>query len=299
MRRYRSAFAFTLIELLVVIAILGVLVALTLAAVQRVRETASRTRCLNNLRQMGLALHQYHDANGQLPPGVSYRDGKDPDPFMSWHARLLPYLEQQALWQQTLQAYQQERDFSADPPHLGFAWVMPLFACPSDPRALTVGQLHGLRFAFTDYLGVEGINQNRMDGVLFLDSRIRFAEVTDGTSNTLAVGERPPSADGWFGWWYAGRGQNQNGSLDMVLGVSEKNYSDYPPLAKNCPIGPYEYGPGRDANMCDTLHFWSHHIGGANFLFLDGAIHFLPYSARPIMRALATRAGGETVSLPD
>jgi prepilin-type N-terminal cleavage/methylation domain-containing protein/prepilin-type processing-associated H-X9-DG protein len=299
MQRRSSPFAFTLMELLVVLAILGVVLALTLAAVQRTRETASRARCLNNLRQIGLALHQYHDVHAQLPPGVSYRDGKDPNPFMSWQARLLPYLERQVLWEQTMRAYRQEPIFSVDPPHIGFALVMPVFACPSDPRARTVGELYGLRFAFTDYLGIEGINQNRRDGILFLDSRIRFAQITDGASNTLAVGERPPSSDGWYGWWYAGWGMNQNGSADMVLGVREKNYSDYPPLLGNCPVGPYEYGPGRDNNLCDCLHFWSHHPGGANFLFVDGSAHLLSYSARPIMRALATRAGGESVSLPD
>jgi prepilin-type N-terminal cleavage/methylation domain-containing protein/prepilin-type processing-associated H-X9-DG protein len=300
MRRNRSPLAFTLVELLVVLAIIGTVTALTLAAVQRARESASRARCLNNLRQIGLALHQYHDVSGRLPPGVSYLNGKSPYPLMSWQARMLPFLEQPALWDQTLRAYQLEPVFSVDPPHLGFASVMPIFGCPSDPRAFAVGQLRGLRFAFTDYLGVEGINQNRQDGVLFLDSQIRFAQVTDGASNTLAVGERPPSPDGWFGWWYGGWGQNRTGSADVVLGVREKNYSDYPPLANNCPIvGPFEYGPGRDENWCDTLHFWSHHPGGANFLFVDGAVHFLPYSARSMMRALATRAGGEVVSLPD
>lgn len=298
MRRSRLSPAFTLLELLVVLAILGVVSALTLAAVQRVREAASRMRCLNNLRQMGLALHQYHDVHGQLPPGVSYRDGKDPNPFMSWQARLLPFLEQQALWEQTLRAYKEEPFFQVNPPHIGYALVMPVFSCTSDPRFLTVGQPYGIRVAFTDYLGVEGINQFRKDGVLFLDSHTRFADITDGSSNTLMVGERPPSSDGWYGWWYAGWGQSKEGSGDTVLGVREKNYALYPPVP-NCPLGPYEYGPGRDENMCDLFHFWSHHPGGANFLFADGAVHFLPYSARPMMRALATRAGGEVVSLPN
>lgn len=299
MRRSHLPRSFTLLELLVVLAILSVLLALTLAAVQRVRESANRARCFHNLLQIGLALHQYHDIHGQFPPGVSYRNGNDPQPFMSWQARLLPFMEQQALWEQTVRAYEQEPIFSVDPPHVGFALVMAVLACPSDRRSMTVGQLYGLRFAFTDYLGVEGINQSRQDGILFLDSHIRFAQITDGASNTLAVGERPPSSDGWYGWWYGGWGQDRNGSADMVLGVREKNYSDYPPVRASCPIGPYQYGLGRDDNICDCLHFWSHHPGGASFLFADGSVHFLPYSAASIMPALATRSGGEAVGLPD
>jgi prepilin-type processing-associated H-X9-DG protein/prepilin-type N-terminal cleavage/methylation domain-containing protein len=296
MKRRRGSLAFTLIELLVVIGIIGLLLALTLPAVQYIRATAARASCANNLKQVGLALHAYHDTSHTLPPGMSYQGGGEKYPFMAWHARLLPYVEQQALWDVTMQAYARDSVFSDAPPHVGFVTVMRVFTCPADGRSSQLGLFDGQPVAFTDYLGVEGINSGRMDGVLFLNSRIRFADVTDGTSNTLAVGERPPSADGWFGWWYAGLGQAGEGSADMVLGVREKCYTYRAP---GCPAGPYEYGPGRSDNMCDTFHFWSHHSGGANFLFVDGSVHFLPYSARPIMRALATRAGGETVSLPD
>ncbi len=97
----------TLIELLVVIAILGVLFGLLFAAVQRARYSAYRAECINNLRQMGLALHSYHDTNGTLPPGCSYHNGTDIYPFMSWQTRLLPFIEQQPLWQQTQQAFAQ------------------------------------------------------------------------------------------------------------------------------------------------------------------------------------------------
>src|SRR5207244_2898670 len=144
--------------------------------------------------------------------------------------------------------------------------------------------------------GVEGTNQTTKDGVLFLDSRVRLEDVKDGTSHTLMVGERPPSADLVFGWWYAGWGQSKDGSGDMVLGVRERYVSD---LAPGCPRGPYAYGPGKVNNQCDTFHFWSTHIGGAHFLFADGSVHFLLYSAAPLLPALATRAGGESVTVPE
>lgn len=290
----RALRGFTLLELLVMVAILGALLSLAVPAVVRVRESASRTRCANNLRQIGLALHAYHDAHGQLPPGTSFRDGKDPLPFMSWLTRLLPFVEQDALWQQALAAYGLDKDFRDDPPHVGFGTFLPLYLCPSDPSSAGSRWVSGLRPAFTNYLGNEGTNSSRLDGVLFLDSRTRLTDVTDGTSNTLLAGERPPSPDGMFGWWYAGLGQGLDGSAEHVLGARERNF-----YYSGCLSGPYEYGPGRLGNLCDTFHFWSVHAGrGANFLFCDGSVHFIPYAAAPVLPALATRAGGEVVTLP-
>ena len=291
--------ALTLVELLVVIAIIAVLIGLLLPAVQRVRDSANRTRCVNNLHQIGLALHNYHDVHQSFPPGVSYRDGTDPYPFMSWNARLLPFVEQGALWKLTMQAFAEDKRFLDNPPHVGFATVMNIYACPADPRTLEVGLARGaLRAAFTAYLGVSGSNQFRKDGILYLNSQISLADVADGSSNTLMVGERPPSADLWLGWWYAGYGQSQDGSDDMVLSVRERCLNSF--SGPGCAVGPYTFGPGRTDNQCDAFHFWSLHLGGgANFLHADGSVHFLPYSAAPIMPALASRAGGETVSLPD
>ena len=90
-------------------------------------------------------------------------------------------------------------------------------------------------------------------------------------------------------------GQANDGSTDNVLGVRERCYNGL----VDCPRGPYEYGPGRADNNCDMFHFWSHHSGGGNFLFADGSVHFLSYSAKSVLRALSTRAGGEAVTLPD
>lgn len=297
MKTRSDRLAFTLIELLVVIAIIGVLLSLTLVAVQRAREAANRTRCQSNMRQIGLALQQYHDAHGLFPPGVSVRNGKDPYPFMSWNTRLLPYLEQSGMWRTAQSAFDQQKFFLINPPHVGLSTLMPVYGCPSDGRTLDVANPGGsIRVAFTSYLGVEGTDQFRRDGLLYMDSSTRHADILDGASNTLFVGERPPSADGVLGWWYAGWGQSQDGSCDMVLGVREVNAADYGP---GCPRGPYTFTPGRVNNQCDTFHFWSLHPGGAHFLFADGSVRFLAYSADPIMPALATRRGGEAVSLPD
>src|SRR5262249_7070228 len=159
----------------------------------------------------------YHDTHQALPPGVSYRDDKDSYPFMSWNARLLPYLGHESLWQQTKEAYALDRQFEHNPPHVGLVRVIPVFTCPADRRTLSAGRMA----AFTAYLGLEGLDQYSRDGVLFLDSHVSLADITDGTSQTLMAGERPPSADEMLGWWYAGAGQAKDGSGDMVLGVRE------------------------------------------------------------------------------
>jgi prepilin-type N-terminal cleavage/methylation domain-containing protein/prepilin-type processing-associated H-X9-DG protein len=288
----------TLLELLVVVAIVALLVGLTLAAVQRVRASASRTHCANTLRQLGLAHHQYHQAHGTFPPGISYADGKDPHPFLGWPARLLPHLERGELWSQTVAAFKQDPVFWNIPPHTGLATVVPAFLCPADARASTpapVGHNGGLR-AFTSYLGVEGANAGRADGLLYLDSKCRLSDVADGASNTLLVGERPPSADFVLGWWYAGWGQRKNGDAEMLLGVRSRNYGGNGP---GCPEGPYRFTPGTFGNQCDAFHFWSPHAGGAHFALADGSVRFLRYDADDILPALASRAGGEGATPPE
>lgn len=285
---------FSLLELLVVVAIVAALLALLLPAVQKVRAAAQRVQCSNNLRQIGLALQHYHDTQRLFPPGV--RGVRDEMPFLTWLACLLPYLEHPALWDQAVQEYAGQRNpFGLPSWHAGLTTPLPHFICPADGRPNGLVQPEGVRVAFTDYLGVIGRESGTKDGVLYLDSRVSFRSVTDGTSNTLMVGERPPSPDSRFGWWYAGVGQNFDGSADSVLGVEDYRTTFRTPT---CPRGPYPFGPGRPADPCDTFHFWSHHPGGAHFLFVDGAVHFLPYSAAPLLPALASRAGGEAVSPP-
>jgi prepilin-type N-terminal cleavage/methylation domain-containing protein/prepilin-type processing-associated H-X9-DG protein len=289
--------AFSVIELLVVIAIVGITVSLIMAAVQVTRQSAYRSECASRLRQMGLALHHYHDARGSLPSGCSYHEGSDPQPHMSWMTRLLPYLEEQPLWDSALAAFGKDAFFEGLPHRPVLARVLPVFTCPADPRTQAPAKLPKFDVGLTSYLGVAGADRQSEDGVLYLDSEVRFVDIRDGTSNTLAVGERPPSADLEFGWWYAGWGQKKDGSADSFLGVRDKNVYTY--TFQICPDGPYHFHAGRIAEQCDMFHFWSPHSGGAHFLFADGAVRFLRYDADHVLPALASRSGGELVSVPE
>jgi prepilin-type N-terminal cleavage/methylation domain-containing protein/prepilin-type processing-associated H-X9-DG protein len=293
----RGRGGFTLVELLVVLAIIALLIGLILPAVQRVRASAARLACQNNLKQIGLGLHNYHDSEGWLPPGLGVNPKRD-YLYLGWTAHLLPQIEQGAVWRQIASAFATDPDptqFYGHPPHLTImATPIKLFACPADARVPGPAEGGGVQVAFTSYLGVEGTDQFKRDGMLFAGSRTRLTDALDGTSNTLIVGERPPVADLRFGRWYRGWGQNQDGSAEMLLGAGEMNTSR--PL---CPPGPYAFTAGNFADPCDAFHFWSPHPGGANFAFADGSIRFLRYSAASIMPALATRAGGEADTIPD
>jgi prepilin-type processing-associated H-X9-DG protein len=286
----------TLVEVLVVIAILAALAGIAIPAVMKARDASRANGCRNNLRQIGIALH-HHQANfAKLPPGCNNWSEREPFPHMSWLTRLLPYLEHQALWQETVQAFAIERFFGNVPPHTGLQTRMPGFICPSDNDADQLFQFARFKVAFTSYLGVEGTDQAKKDGLLYLNSRTSFNDCPDGLSNTVVSGERPPSEDKVFGWWYAGWGQSKDGSVDMLLGARE-NAVD--PSFRYCPSESNHFHQGRATYQCDALHYWSYHSGGAHFLLADGAVRFLTYSADSVLPALATRAGGETVDLRD
>lgn len=296
--QHRVRPGFTLAELLVVLGIVAVLLAILLPAVQRVRAAADAVLCGNNLHQLGRALHNYHLAHDRFPPGVSSSRGDPAHPRMTWLTRLLPYLEQQLLWNATEGAYSVEKVPYVNPPHLGFAMPVRTFACPSDPRVRTPQDTHnGRRAALTSYVGVLGTDYSRLDGMLYVDSRVTMEGVRDGVSHTLLAGERPPSPDFWYGWWYAGFGQNGTGSADMLLGVRERNLGGA--YVANCPPGPYHFQPGRLDEQSDLFHFWSLHSGGAYFLLADGSVRFFAYEADGLLPALATRSGREPASLPD
>jgi prepilin-type N-terminal cleavage/methylation domain-containing protein/prepilin-type processing-associated H-X9-DG protein len=298
-RRLDARPGFTLIELLVVLAIMAILVGLLLSAVQQVRAAAARVKCVNNLKQLALALHQFHGDYHRLPPGQRSFVNPDKMRYSGWALSILPYLEQGSLYARSKAEYAAKPSPFA-PPHAGLSTPVVMFACPSDPRA--PGPQTSKRTkevaALTCYLGVSGKDFATRDGVLFQDSRVRLGDISDGTSNTLMLGERPASADMQFGWWYAGVGQLGTGSGDLVLGVREQNLQ---PITSNSPCGPgaYPFSPGGFDDPCAMFHFWSPHAGGSHFAFADGSVRFLTYAADAVMPALASRAGGEAVALPD
>jgi prepilin-type N-terminal cleavage/methylation domain-containing protein/prepilin-type processing-associated H-X9-DG protein len=296
MIRTRHRKGFTLIELLVVIAIIAILIALLVPAVQKVREAAARTQCVNNLKQTGLALHGYHGANKVLPSGY-YSSGTFL--YTGWQLQLLPYLEQTSLWTQCntyLQANTGATD-STNFPAVDFK--MAVFICPANtrPQDMNYG---GVNYELTSYMAVAGTSSNSpisADGVLYCNSQIKLTGITDGTSNTIAVGERPCTGDLQWGWGFAPYGTGA-GNGDTVLGTRDTALaSTMGDVATN--VGLQAPTQPQTTGDIDGAHFWSFHPGGANFLFCDGTVRFLTYSANNILPALGTAAGGETTQLPD
>ena len=313
----RRSSAFTLIELLVVIAIIGVLIALLLPAVQKVRDAAHRAQCMNNLKQIGLALQMYQDNNEKFPPGYT-QSYFPPGPIaryqlLSWMARILPYIDQAPLHTQVEQAFDANNNAWSFLHSKIYSKVIPNYICPSDARQYTAQKVDEdvLEIAFTGYLGISGTNLRTEDGVLYWNSTVRLRDITDGLSNTLLVGERPPSYNLWFGWWYNGTGQwdlsahnnppKYTGSGSVVMGLAEinsKNNAEDAPELLLCRTGPYAFGPGTINEPCDMFHFWSLHGGGTNFLLCDGSVHFFAYGSGSVLTQMATRAGGEPVEVP-
>lgn len=289
--------AVTLLEVLVCLAIIFTLIALLLPAVQAARGAADRLTCLSRLRTLGQALHGFESRTGSWPRGQSPPGAGAVPVYATWMVHLLPDIEQTPLWEIS------RADHAARPltagvgsfaSHRALAVVLPALLCPLDDRLVTPQIPVNVAYpvAFTSYLGVSGAESRRADGVLHSFGAVRPAGVRDGLSNTLAVGERPPSADLRFGWWYTGIGIDYRGTADAILGAAEVQTS-YP----SCPTGvPAAYGPGEFDRQCDMLHYWSPHAGGSHFLLADGSARLIAYSAGERLRALATRAGGEAVS---
>lgn len=298
-----TARGFTLIELLVVIAILAVLVALLLPAVQQAREAARRSQCVNNLKQIGLALHNYHDAHSTFPPG--YVSNFDPNagetgPGWGWCSMLLPQLDQSTIYSAIdfnlpIESAANQRS------RLSFVGVLH---CPSDAAeqpvwwAVTRDFISGsvgqqiCQVASSNYVGMYGLGEPgpQGDGLFFRNSRIQFKDITDGTSQTIAVGERAQRL-GEATWV----GAVTNAMLYPTDGDNIGRYRTETSAGMVLAHAGEGVGPGNPQS--DVNQFYSFHAGGGsgvNFLFADGHVSFLnssmDYNA---YRALATRAGGE------
>jgi prepilin-type processing-associated H-X9-DG protein len=312
-----------LIELLVAIAIIAVLIALLLPAVQAAREAARRVQCTNNLKQIGIGLHAYHDALGAFPMGYVARgrfvDGAtDTDPGWGWATMILPQLEQGPLFNAA------NFRLSVAAPENATVIGTPLltFVCPSDPT-------HG-PFPVTDPSGnvlaiaapssyaacvggnetdtATGINDDALGrGVFYRGSRVRVADITDGTSQTIAVVERAWSkANGiWAG--AVPNGTIRRGLQNSCPTTGALFYPAATLVQAHCHLINTNADPDGGLDDCSSLH-----PGGAELLFADGSVHFLKniladggvradgssiYTpAEVVFQALATRAGGEVIS---
>ena len=216
-----------------------------------------------------------------------------PRPFSTWIVKILPFVEEGAIADRIDAAYAQDPSPFNSPPHEMMAASLPAVLCPSDPTSYPSGTTrNNRRVGLTDYLGVSGVNYQTMDGVLFADSRVRFQDIMDGTSNTLALGERPPSPDLYYGWWYAGYGQVGTGSVTIVLGGAEVN--SFTDSYGSCLVGPHRFESGSWNNPCDRFHYWSFHPRGAVFAYCDGSVRLLSYDGDTrVFQSGTTRSGGE------
>lgn len=300
--------AFTLVELLVVIAIIGILIALLLPAVQAAREAARRSSCTNNLKQLGLAVHNYHDVYQMLPISISmWAEGPNPSAVHNgkgWILSSLPYLEQKPLFDQFQAAGVFVTEMTTWQTNATCQALMktrlPVIECPSDVSAKTstqTAQWGGIEVAVTNYKGCIGDtrmggaasihpgtepdchNTVRCNGIFYRNNyqdKLRLAHIEDGTSGTFMIGEDVPVQNIHSAAYYS------NG--DYASCHAPLNYFPKPPT------------PG---DWWNVISFRSMHPGGANFCMADASVRFISQSIDyNLYRALSTKARGEAVSVP-
>ena len=317
------------------IAIIAILIGLLLPAVQKVREAAARAKCSNNLKQIGLACHGYHDAIGEFPYARPVRSGDKSvagagnatnsgtvaqtypttaDSFGSWQVRLLPYLEQENVQRfvagaADATAYTAARAAMRRTP-------LTVFVCPSDPNGSQSMPNGADPVYLSGYLAVTGNDDwneaggwgsNARNGLFAVHTYqrsstkrpVRMASVTDGTSNSLAVGERPVHLMAGVtpvqgsGWLYATDFETMLAvpSNDDVYGQATDRGSPA------CPR-PSTYRTDTVGGRCAHTHFWSVHTGGGNWALADGSVRFFTYAAVDTVVQMASINGGEVVSQP-
>jgi prepilin-type N-terminal cleavage/methylation domain-containing protein/prepilin-type processing-associated H-X9-DG protein len=277
----RSRRGFTLIELLVVIAIIAILIGLLLPAVQKIREAANRIKCSNNLHQMALGLHNYHDTRGSLPPAYA---GASLNPGWGWSSFILPFVEQDNMYTQ-LRVDTVLFGLGSNPAmptqHPGSQTKLSVFRCPADPAPDLNPER--LNFAMSNYRAVAGpitypfffVNQD-MGGVMYQNSTVRLTDIQDGTSSTLAIGECIFDAKtGKRACIWPGMSGLRSGSIwisDVMWWVDEST---------------------AQVNGTAPQAFSSRHPNGANFAFCDGSVRMFRTGTDPnIVRWLAGRNDG-------
>ncbi len=312
MRRHRG---FTLVELLVVIAIIAILIALLVPAVQKVREAAARTQCENNLKQLALAMHNYHDTYKMFPYGVDnhiHADGSEgnSDRFC-WFFPVLPYVEQSALYNDIMAYMAGKSPYSGQPGIVTYypknKTILSIFICPADPvspKTITgTGPsdsnqqgFHGnyVACAGSTNFDADGLQGANLNGLFYAFSKTRMAAIMDGTSNTLMFSEIRIVPDGLDSNAHDTRGRYYNNAFQGSVLFS----TQYPPnsliLDRVQWCETTDYSPCQSVSSTQNLTPRSYHTGLVNAALADGSVRSITETVNPsIYLALGTRAGNE------
>lgn len=263
-------------------------------AIQLARESASKVVCQSNMRQIATALQLNHQDNNRLPP-LPARGANDPNRVLGWQALILPYVEQDALYQESIRACQTSPNPLVNPPHIGLSKVIDVYICGSDsrlsqPHMNQTGNLAG----FTSYIGIAGTivqGERRGHYGALGDSPGRtLGQIRDGLSQTLMFGERPPPDNFLAGWWYPNYFYSMSTKVGpnncLLLGAMDEYALD-----AGC-TRPRLFGPGYLSNPCDRFHLWSLHPGGAFFAYADASVRFHRYAFEEVIIQMGSINGG-------